>query len=214
SYDLKFTWRDERWFMSGHAGTSKATGGTGRQVFGEFLNKAHYSYDISGSTPTLTFAGYQRDPVADVAAHFPPGFAGSPFVDPSAYRFDGGGPCDPQPWGCGWHTNDPTSENWGAGWGGNIVTKPTRDEELYAQVDFGVQFDSPVYRLRFGLKRREHETGQSMAGVSLASIKGYGDMTADQFNPTPLPSNYLSGLGNVGDLNTRFMIDGWALADY
>lgn len=214
SYDLKFTWRDESWFASAHAGTSKATGGTGRQVFGEFLNKANYSYDISGSTPSLTFSGYQRDPIADVAAHFAPAYAGSPFTDPSAFRFDGGGPCDPQPWGCGWHTNPPNANNWSPGWGGNIVTKPTRDEEKYAQVDFGIQMESPIYQVRFGLKRREHETGQSMAGVSLASIRGYGDVTADMFNPRPLPNNYLSGFGNVGDLSNRFMIDGWALADY
>ena len=208
SYDLKVTWSDEGWFASAHAGTSKATGGTGRQVFGEFLNKAHYSYDLTGASPTLQFGGYQRAPVADVASHFAPGFAGSPFTDPSAYRFDGGGPAG------GWHTNPPTADNWGAGWGGNIVTKPTRDEELYAQADFGLKFDSPVYQLRFGLKRREHETGQSMAGVSLASIKGYGDMTADMFDPRALPDNYLTGFGDVGDLDTRFMIDGWALADY
>lgn len=208
SYDLKLTWKDEGWFASAHAGTSKATGGTGRQVFGEFLNKANYSYDLTGSTPTLNFSGYQRDPIADVATHFAPGYAGSPFNDPSAYRFDGGGPAG------GWHTNPPSATNWSPGWGGNIVTKPTRDEEKYAQADFGILLDSPIYQIRFGLKRREHETGQSMAGVSLASIKGYGDLTADQFSPRSLPGNYLSGFGNVGDLNSRFMIDGWALADY
>lgn len=208
SYDLKLTWKDEGWFASAHAGTSKATGGTGRQVFGEFLNKANYSYDISGSTPRLNFSGYQTAPIADVATHFAPSNPGSPFNDPSAYRFDGGGPAG------GWHTNPPTADNWSPGWGGNIVTKPTRDEEKYAQADFGILLDSPIYQVRFGLKRREHETGQSMAGVSLASIKGYGDLTADQFSPRSLPGSYLSGFGDVGDLNSRFMIDGWALADY
>ncbi|MEG1681056.1 MAG: TonB-dependent receptor, partial [Stenotrophomonas sp.] len=29
-----------------------------------------------------------------------------------------------------------------------------------------------------------------------------------------VPDSYLSGFGNVGDLGNRFMIDGWALADY
>ena len=208
SYDLKFTWKDERWFASAHAGTSKATGGTGKQVFGEFLNKANYSYDLSGNTPVLNFHGYQTDPISDVATHMKPGHAGSPFTDPSAYRFDGGGPAG------GWHTNPPNATNWGAGWGGNIVTKPTKDEEKYLQADFGITLDSPIYQVRFGLKRRQHETAQSMAGVSLASIKGYGDLTADQFNPKPVPDSYLSGFGNVGDLSNRFMIDGWALADY
>lgn len=208
SYDLKLTWKDERWFASAHAGTSKATGGTGKQVFGEFLNKANYSYDLSGNTPVLNFHGYQTDPISDVATHMKPGHAGSPFTDPSAYRFDGGGPAG------GWHTNPPNATNWGAGWGGNIVTKPTKDEEKYLQADFGITLDSPIYQVRFGLKRRQHETAQSMAGVSLASIKGYGDLTADQFNPKPVPDSYLSGFGNVGDLSNRFMIDGWALADY
>ncbi|AMJ56250.1 MULTISPECIES: TonB-dependent receptor [Stenotrophomonas] len=208
SYDLKMTWKDERWFASAHAGTSKASGGTGKQVFGEFLNKADYSYDLTGKTPTLNFHGYQTDPITDVANHMKPGHAGSPFTDPSAYRFDGGGPAG------GWHTNPPNATNWGAGWGGNIVTKPTEDKEKYIQADFGITLDSPIYQLRFGVKRREHETSQSMAGVSLASIKGYGDLTADQFNPKEVPDSYLSGFGNVGDLSNRFMIDGWALADY
>ena len=214
SYDLKFTWKDERWFASAHAGTSKATGGTGRQVFGEFLNKASYSYDLTGKVPTLNFSGYQTDAIQDVAAHFPSARPGSPFNDPTAYSFDRGEPCEQFSWGCGWHANPATADNWRPGWGGNIVTKPTRDEELYAQVDFGIQFDAPIYQVRFGLKRREHETGQSMAGVSLASIKGYGDLSADMFDPRSLPSNYLSGFGDVGDLSSRFMIDGWALADY
>ena len=214
SYDLKFTWRDENWFASAHAGISKATGGTGRQVFGEFLNKASYSYDLTGKSPTLNFEGYQTDAIQDVAAHFPSAQPGSPFNDPSAYSFDRGEPCEPFSWGCGWHSNPATATNWRPGWGGNIVTKPTRDEERYLQADFGVNFDAPIHQVRFGVKFREHETGQSMAGVSLASIKGYGDLSADQFNPTSLPDNYLSGFGDVGDLNSRFMIDGWALADY
>lgn len=214
SYDLKFAWKDERWSASAHAGTSKATGGTGRQVFGEFLNKANYSYDLTGKVPTLTFDGYQTDAIQDVARHFAPAHPGSPFNDPSAYSFDRGEPCNQFSWGCGWHADPATADNWRPGWGGNIVTKPTWDEEKYAQADFSILLDSPIYQLRFGLKRREHETGQSMAGVSLASIKGYGDVSADQFSPRSLPGNYLSGFGNVGDLNSRFMIDGWALADY
>ncbi|WP_372017568.1 TonB-dependent receptor, partial [Pseudoxanthomonas sp. 10H] len=188
SYDLKATWNDERWFASTHLGTSKATGGTGRQVFGEFLNWSDYSYDISGNR-SLTFQG------------------DNPFLDPSSFRMDGG-------YANPWHTNPPGPDNWAPGWGGNIVTKPTRDEEKYGQVDFGIRLDSPVYQVRFGAKRREHETGQSMAGVSLAAIQGYGDATADQFDPRPLPGNYLSGFSGTGDLSERFTIDGWKLADY
>lgn len=207
SYDLKATWNEERWYASTHLGSSKASGGTGRQVFGEFLNKASYSYDLTGSSPQLNFTGYQTAPIGDIAAHMKPSNTGSPFTNPSAYRMDGG-------YASPWHTNPPTKDNWAPGWGGNIVEKPTWDEEKYGQVDFGVYLDSPVHQIRFGFKRREHETGQSMSGVSLASVQGYGDATSDKFNPRPLPDNYLSGFGDTGDLSKRFTIDGWSLADY
>lgn len=209
SKDLKLSWKEDRWFASTHIGSSKATGGTDRQVFGEFLGKAHYSYDLSGSVPKLHFTGYQTAPISDIAVHMPPAKSGSPFNDAAGFRLDGGGPAG------GWHTNPPNATNWGAGWGGNIVAKPTKDEEKYFQLDFGLKFaDSPVHQVRFGIKRREHQTGQTMSGVSLASIKGYGDLSATQFSPKSVPSGYLAGFGDVGDLNKRFMIDGWALADY
>jgi iron complex outermembrane receptor protein len=209
SADLKLSWKDTNWFASAHAGSSKASGGTGRQVFGEFLNKANYSYDLSGSVPKLSFSGFQSAPFGDVPRHATPSDQGSPFSAPGAFRIDGGGPAG------GWHTNPPNATNWGPGWGGNIVTKPTTDKEEYFQADFGLKFsDSPIYQARFGLKRREHSTGQSMAGVSLAAVKGYGDLSATQFSPTSLPSNYLAGFGDVGDLSKRFKVDGWALADY
>ncbi|TWT16870.1 TonB-dependent receptor [Luteimonas wenzhouensis] len=198
SYDLKATWNDERWFASAHAGTTKATGGTGRQVFGEFLNWADYSYDLTG-TPRLDFGGYNYGSAPATSPNLP----GSPFTDPDAFRIDGGWGADP---------NDPAG--WNTGWGGNIVTKPTWDEETYGQVDFGIRLDSPVYQVRFGLKRREHETGQTMAGVAVAAVAGYGDATTARFSPRPLPSNYLSGFGDTGDLSNRFTIDGWALADW
>lgn len=209
SYDLKASWKEDRWFASAHAGSSKAKGGTDRQVFGEFLGKANYSYDLSGSMPKLNFSGYQTAPISDIAVHMPPAKPGSPFADASGFRLDGGGPAG------GWHTNPPSATNWAPGWGGNIVSKPTRDEEKYFQADFGIKFnDSPIHQVRFGIKHRQHETGQVMSGVSLASIKGYGDLSATQFGPHAVPGNYLSGFGDTGDLSKRFMIDGWALADY
>ena len=198
SYDLKATWNDESWFASVHAGTTRATGGTGRQVYGEFLNWADYSYDLTG-TPRLDFTGYNYGSAPATSPNVP----GSPFTDPDAFRIDGG-----------WGSDPGSAATWNTGWGGNIVTKSTWDEEDYAQVDFGLRFDSPVYQVRFGLKRREHETGQSMAGVSIAAVAGYGDATAAQFSPRPLPDNYLSGFGDTGDLSNRFTIDGWALADW
>lgn len=188
SYDLKATWNDERWFASTHLGTTKATGGTSRQVFGEFLNWADYSYDISGAPGdpgSVTFNG------------------ANPFTNPDAFRMDGG-----------WGSNPDDPDAWNTGWGGNVVFKPTVDREKYGQLDFGLRLDSPVYLLRFGVKQREHETEQRMGGVSLASVAGYGDAPASMFNPSMLPGNYLDGFGNVGDLKPRFTIDGWALADY
>ncbi|MGO3127674.1 MAG: TonB-dependent receptor [Luteimonas sp.] len=188
SYDLKATWNDERWMASVHVGTTKATGGTSEQVFGEFLNWADYSYDISGapSSPgSVTFTGSK------------------PFTDPSAFRMDGG-----------WGSNPDDPSTWNTGWGGNVVFKPNRDEEQYGQVDFGIKLDSPVYMVRFGYKQRRHETEQIMGGVSLASVAGYGDAPSSLFNPRDVPGNYLDGFGNVGDLGDRYVIDGWALADY
>ncbi|MGY1410651.1 TonB-dependent receptor [Luteimonas sp. A611] len=189
SYDLKAKWDGERWFASAHVGNTKATGGTDQQVFGEFLNRSDYSYDISQAPSHPGSLSYQGL---------------NPFTDPSAFRMDGGWGADP--------TQPPPS--WNTGWGGNIVFKPTWDEETYGQVDFGLKLDSPVYLLRFGAKRREHETEQKMGGVSLASVAGYGDATADMFNPQPVPGNYLTGFSGYGDLGDRFTIDGWALADY
>ncbi|MBN8225019.1 MAG: TonB-dependent receptor [Xanthomonadales bacterium] len=184
SYDLKADWNEERWFASAHFGQSEAGGGTGRQVYGEFLNWSDYRYDISGDR-SLTFSG------------------SNPFLNPSAFQIDGG-----------WGADPGSAATWNPGWGGNIVFKPTKDKENYGQVDFGIRFNSPIYQVRFGAKHREHETGQEMGGVSLATVAGYGNPTASQFDPRPLPDNYLRGFSNVGDLSKRFTIDGWALADY
>lgn len=188
SYDLKAKWNGERWFASAELGTSEATGGTGQQVFGEFLNWSDYTYDISGAPGNP----------GSVVFH-----GANPFLDPTAFRMDGG-----------WGSNPNSAATWNPGWGGNIVFKPTKDEETYGQVDFGIKLDSPIYQVRFGYKQRSHETSQVMGGVSLAAVAGYGDASASQFSPRPLPSNYLSGFSGVGDLNNRFTIDGWALADY
>lgn len=185
AYDLKANFKDDRWFASVHAGTSKATGGTKLQVFGEFLNWTDYNYDISSGTPKLNITG------------------ANPLKDPNAFQIDGG-------WGA-----DPKKPSWNPGWGGNIVFKPTEDKEQFMQVDGGLKFtDSPVHQLRFGIKQRKHTTSQTMGGVSLASVQGFGDAKASQFSPNPLPSNYLSGFGNVGDLSNRYTINGEALAAY
>lgn len=207
SYDFKAEWKEAGWSASAHGGVSKATGGTDRQVYASFLNKATYSMDLNGAYPALRFTGYQTDPVVDVPAHAAPAKTGSPFKDPNAFRMDGGNPSP-------WHTNAPTKDNWSPGWGGNTVEKPSKDEEKFLQADFKVKLDSPVYQVRFGVKARRHETGQTMAGVSLSSIKGYGDATAAQFSPQSMPGNYLSGFSEVSALADRFRVDGWAVSDY
>lgn len=186
TYDIKLDWTDERWFASTHIGQTKADGGP-EQVFGEFLSRADYTWSIAGAPKnpgSVTFHG------------------ANPFTNPDAFQMDGG-------WG-----NDPNDPSWNVGWGGNLVDKPTVDKETYGQFDFGLKLDSPVYLLRAGYKQRAHETSQIQRGVALASVGGYGDAKASQFKPRKLPSNYLSGFGDFGDLGQRFTIDGWALADY
>jgi len=97
------------------------------------------------------------------------------------------------------------------GWGGNIVEKPTKDEEKYAQVDFGIKFNSPVYMLRFGYKQREHHTSQIQRGFGINTTL---TPSAAEFSPRPLPGNYLNGFSNTGDLGNRFTMDGWKFYDY
>ncbi|TWI05896.1 iron complex outermembrane receptor protein [Luteimonas cucumeris] len=189
SYDLKGTWTTDKWFVSAQLGTTEASGGTSRQLYGEFLNWSDYQYDIRGATLNPGIISYDN---------------GNVLNNPGAFRVDGG-------WG-----SDPSSpETWNTGWGGNVVSKPTTDEEQYAQIDFGLNFDSPIHQVRFGYKYRDHETSQSMSGVSLAAVAGYGDATADMFNPSQVPDNYLSGFFGANEqMRNRFKIDAKAMADW
>ncbi len=186
TYDIKLDWNDERWFASTHVGRTKAEGGP-KQVFGEFLARTDYTWSIAdapGKPGRVDFTG------------------ANPFVNPDQFQMDGG-------WG-----NNPDLPTWNTGWGGNLVEKPTTDKETYGQVDFGIKLDSPVYMVRFGYKQRKHETTQIQRGIGLASVAGYGDAKASDFDPRELPSNYLKGFSGYGDLGKRFTIDGWKLADY
>ena len=120
-----------------------ADGGTQRQLFGEFLNWADYTVDFTGapgSPGVLTYAN------------------GNVLNDASKFSFDGG-------WGAGDPSVGPTGYN--AGWGGNIVSKPTMDEETYAQADLGFDRDGFFSRFQFGYKYRKHETDQKMSGVTV-----------------------------------------------
>ena len=192
SYHLDGKYTGSRWDIAGDFGYTKADGGTQRQLYGEFLNWADYTVDFTGapgSPGTLTYTN---------AAN------GNVLGDASKFAFDGG-------WGGGDPSVGPTGYN--AGWGGNIVSKPTTDEETYAQVDLGFDRDGFFDRLQFGYKYRDHETDQKMSGVTV-QIYGAPD-NAGMFNPSQVPSNYLDGFDGVNDqMGGRFRLDGRALADY
>jgi len=187
SYRLNLEWTGDRWDVSGVVGYTSADGGTQRQLFGEFLNWSNYSVDISGAPDRPGVVTYE-DNIMD---------------DPTAFAFDGG-------WGTGDPTQGPT--DWNSGWGGNIVAKPTTDEEQYAQIDLGYELMGAINRVQFGYKYRDHETDQRMSGVSIP-IYGYVGDTS-MFNPSQVPSNYLDGFDVNDQMRTRFIIDGDALADY
>lgn len=187
SYRLNLEWTGDRWDVSAVAGYTTADGGTQRQLFGEFLNWSNYTVDISGAPGRPGVVTYENN-IMD---------------DPTAFAFDGG-------WGAG----DPTvgPDGWNSGWGGNIVSKPTTDEEQYAQIDFGYALPGAITQVRFGYKYRDHETDQRMSGVSIPVYGWVGD--ASMFNPRQVPSNYLNGFDVNDQMRTRFVLDGAALADY
>lgn len=187
SYDLKGTWNADNWFLSAHIGTTKADGGTQRQLFGEFLNWADYTYDISGAPGNPGTIIYDDGDVLN---------------NPDAFRIDGG-----------WGTDPSSPSTWNTGWGGNLVSKPTEDSEDYGQIDFGFDLDATINRLQFGYKLRRHETAQVMSGVAIAAVAGYADALASLFNAARVPGNYLDGFNGVNDqMRDRFIIDGDAMA--
>lgn len=97
------------------------------------------------------------------------------------------------------------------GWSGNLVSKPTSDEEKYAQIDLGKDFDGVIQRIQVGYKRREHETGQQYAGIAITGVAA----PASLFSPSEVPSNYLKGFDGVGDqMKNRFRISGQSMVDY
>ncbi|WP_374576849.1 TonB-dependent receptor [Phenylobacterium sp.] len=96
------------------------------------------------------------------------------------------------------------------GWSGNLVSKPTTDEEKYAQVDFGLDLDGVIKRVELGYKFRRHETAQQYAGIAITSVAA----PASLFNPSTVPSNYLDGVGGNEQMRSRFRIDGDAMVAY
>lgn len=96
------------------------------------------------------------------------------------------------------------------GWSGNLVTKPTKDEEKYAQADFGMDMDGVINRVQVGYKFRRHETSQQYAGIAITGVSA----PATLFNPTTVPGNYLKGFGANDQMRGRFRIDGNSMVDY
>ncbi len=97
------------------------------------------------------------------------------------------------------------------GWSGNLVSKPTSDQEKYAQIDLGKDFDGVIQRVQVGYKRREHETGQQYAGIAITGVAA----PASLFSPSEVPSNYLKGFDGVGDqMKNRFRISGPSMVSY
>lgn len=96
------------------------------------------------------------------------------------------------------------------GWSGNLVTKPTKDEEKYAQADFGLDLDGVIKRVQVGYKFRRHETSQEYAGIAITGVAA----PASLFSPSTVPGNYLRGFGANDQMSNRFRIDGDAMVNY
>jgi len=96
------------------------------------------------------------------------------------------------------------------GWSGNLVTKPTEDEEKYAQADFGMDLDGVIKRVQVGYKFRRHETSQQYAGIAITGVAA----PASQFSPSTAPGNYLNGFGANDQMSNRFRIDGPSMVQY
>ncbi|WP_374453414.1 TonB-dependent receptor [Phenylobacterium sp.] len=96
------------------------------------------------------------------------------------------------------------------GWSGNLVEKPTTDEEKYAQADFGMDLDGVIKRVQVGYKFRRHETTQQYAGIAVTGVSA----PASLFNPSAAPGNYLDGFNSNQQMKNRFRIDGGAMVSY
>jgi iron complex outermembrane receptor protein len=97
------------------------------------------------------------------------------------------------------------------GWSGNLVNKPTRDKENYAQGDVTLKFDGTLKSIQFGYKWRHHETSEEYAGIAVTGVSAPTSL----FNPSGAGSNYLRGFDGLNDQMTgRFKIDGGAMVDY
>ncbi|MBY8827069.1 TonB-dependent receptor [Hephaestia mangrovi] len=97
------------------------------------------------------------------------------------------------------------------GWSGNLVDKPTKDKERYAQGDITLKFDGSLKSIQVGYKWRHHETSQHYAGVTVAGVSAPTSL----FDPSGAGSNYLDGFDGVNDqMAGRFKISGSSMVDY
>lgn len=96
------------------------------------------------------------------------------------------------------------------GWSGNLVTKPTKDEEKYAQADFGMDREGVIKRVQVGYKFRRHETSQEYAGIAITGVSA----PASLFSPSTAPGNYLDRFGANAQMRGRFRIDGDSMVSY
>ncbi|MBO9708215.1 MAG: TonB-dependent receptor [Caulobacter sp.] len=97
------------------------------------------------------------------------------------------------------------------GWSGNLVSKPTSDEEKYAQLDWGMNFDGVIKRVQVGYKYRQHTTGQQYSGIAINGVSA----SASLFDAQTVSSNYLRGFDGVNDqMKGRFHINSDAMVSY
>ncbi|MGN6278081.1 MAG: TonB-dependent receptor [Sphingomonas sp.] len=97
------------------------------------------------------------------------------------------------------------------GWSGNLVDKPTRDKENYAQGDVTLKFDGSLKSIQLGYKWRHHETSEEYSGIAVTGVSA----PASLFDPSGAGSNYLRGFSGLNDQMTgRFTIDGGSMVDY
>jgi iron complex outermembrane receptor protein len=97
------------------------------------------------------------------------------------------------------------------GWSGNLVSKPTTDEEKYAQLDWGMNFDGVIKRVQVGYKYRQHETGQQYSGIAITGVSA----PASLFDAQTVSGNYLRGFDGVNDqMKGRFHINPQSMVSY
>jgi iron complex outermembrane receptor protein len=90
---------------------------------------------------------------------------------------------------------------------GQSRQQPTSDEEQYVQGDFALNLDwGAVNRFQFGVKYRNHETGQEarLANILGSELAGFG---LGNFNGGLTPGDFLGGIDVNGGLSNWVTVD-------